>query len=57
MATVRPFHGITFDPTRVPDLSRVTCPPYDVISPADRDELYDRDPYNIVRIVSGREES
>lgn len=57
MATVRPFHGITFDPTRVPDLSRVTCPPYDVISPADRDELYDRDPYNIVRIVSGREEA
>jgi uncharacterized protein (DUF1015 family) len=57
MATVRPFHGITFDPTRVPDLSRVTCPPYDVISPADRDELYERDPYNIVRIVSGRDET
>ncbi len=57
MATVRPFRGITFDPTRAPDISRVTCPPYDVISPADRDRLYDRDPYNIVRIVSGREET
>lgn len=56
MATVRPFRGITFDPTRVPDMGTVTCPPYDVISPADRDRLYDRDPYNIVRIVSGREE-
>lgn len=57
MATVRPFRGITFSPTRVPDLSSVTCPPYDVISSADRDELYERHPYNIVRIVSGREEA
>ncbi|HYZ92787.1 MAG TPA: DUF1015 domain-containing protein, partial [Actinomycetota bacterium] len=57
MATVRPFRGITFDPTRVPDPATVTCPPYDVISPADRDRLYDRHPYNIVRIVSGREEA
>lgn len=56
MATVKPFHGITFDPTRVPDLAEVTCPPYDVISPSDRDALYDTHPYNMVRIVSGREE-
>jgi uncharacterized protein (DUF1015 family) len=41
----------------VPDPASVTCPPYDVISPADRDRLYDRHPYNIVRIVSGREEA
>ncbi len=56
MATVRPFRGITYEPTRIPDLAEVTCPPYDVISPADRDQLYARHPYNIVRIVSGREE-
>jgi uncharacterized protein (DUF1015 family) len=56
MATVRPFAGITYEPTRVPDLAEVTCPPYDVISETDRDRLYERHPYNIVRIVSGREE-
>lgn len=56
MATVRPFRGVTFDATRIPDIARVTCPPYDVISADDRTRLYDRDPYNIVRIVSGREE-
>jgi uncharacterized protein (DUF1015 family) len=56
MATVRPFGGITFDPTRIPELGQVTCPPYDVISDADRDRLYATHPYNIVRIVSGREE-
>ena len=57
MATVRPFRGVTYDPTRVPDLADVTCPPYDVISPSDRDGLYERHPYNVVRIVSGRDES
>lgn len=56
MATVRPFRGITYEPTRVPDLSAVACPPYDVISDADRDALYERHPYNMVRIVSGRDE-
>jgi uncharacterized protein (DUF1015 family) len=56
VATVRPFEAVTYDPVRVPDLGQVTCPPYDVISPDGRDELYERHPYNIVRIVSGREE-
>lgn len=56
MATVRPFIAVTYDPARVPDVGLVSCPPYDVISPADRDMLYDRHPYNIVRIVSGRDE-
>lgn len=57
MATVHPFRGITFEPTRISDVADVSCPPYDVISDADRDRLYDRHPYNIVRIVSGREEA
>ncbi len=56
MADVRPFNGVTYDPVRVADLGLVTCPPYDVISPAERDVLYDRHPYNMVRIVSGRDE-
>ncbi len=56
MATVKPFIAVTYDAARVPDVGEVTCPPYDVISPADRDALYDRHPYNIVRITSGREE-
>ena len=57
MATVRPFNAVTYDAARVPDVGLVTCPPYDVISPADRDALYDRHPYNVVRITSGREQA
>jgi uncharacterized protein (DUF1015 family) len=56
MATVSPFPGVAYEASRVPELGDVTCPPYDVISDADRDTLYDRHPYNFVRLVSGRTE-
>jgi uncharacterized protein (DUF1015 family) len=50
---IQPFRGVRY---RVPDdeLSRVLCPPYDVIPPDYQKELYDRDRRNIVRIVLNR---
>jgi uncharacterized protein (DUF1015 family) len=56
MATVRPFPAVHYEPTRVADAGLVTCPPYDVISDADRERLYARHPYNVVRIVSPRDD-
>ena len=50
MPDLRPFRGLRYDPARVPDLSAVLCPPYDVISPAQREQLLARDPANAVRI-------
>jgi uncharacterized protein (DUF1015 family) len=52
VATVRPFQGILYDPTRV-DLSQVVAPPYDVISPADQRRFYRQDPHNVVRLIAG----
>ena len=51
MAEIRPFNGIHY---RAADLRRVLAPPYDVIPPAYQDELYDRDPHNIVRVILNR---
>ncbi len=51
MAEIQPFAGIRY---RAADLSRVLAPPYDVIPPATRDELYARDPRNIVRVILNR---
>src|SRR5687767_2882980 len=53
MAQIEPFPGIRY---RVPDaeLNKVLAPPYDVIPPAYQDELYKRDPRNIVRVVLNR---
>lgn len=44
-----PFVGLRYDTSRV-DLDDVVAPPYDVLTHADRDELADRHPANIVRI-------
>ena len=51
MAEIQPFAGIQY---RDADLSRVLAPPYDVIPPAYRDELYARDPHNVVRVILNR---
>ena len=51
MAEIQPFAGIQY---RDADLARVLAPPYDVIPPATRDELYARDPRNIVRVILNR---
>jgi uncharacterized protein (DUF1015 family) len=47
---IRPFPGVFY---RVPEaeLGRLLAPPYDVIPPAYRDELYARDPRNVVRTI------
>ena len=54
MAEILPFEGIYYDSLRVP-LERVIAPPYDVLSPAQQDELYERHPDNVVRIILNRE--
>ncbi|HKC14287.1 MAG TPA: DUF1015 domain-containing protein [Vicinamibacteria bacterium] len=53
MPEIQPFAGLRY---RVPqdDLSRVLAPPYDVIPPRYQEELYARDPRNIVRVILNR---
>src|SRR5690554_3078475 len=46
---VRPFRGIRYSSKAAP-LDRVVSPPYDVISPEERERLAQSSPYNVVRI-------
>ena len=55
MADIRAFRGVTYDPQQV-ELSSVLCPPYDVISPPQQEQYYEREPRNAVRIVLNRTE-
>jgi uncharacterized protein (DUF1015 family) len=55
MADIRPFRGIRYNASQV-ELHRVVAPPYDVISPSLQEELYHQSPYNIVRLILGKEE-
>ncbi len=54
MAEVIPFQGILYNPEKV-DASSVTAPPYDVITPKYKEELYKKDPHNIIRIDFGKD--
>lgn len=53
MAEIQPFPGILYHVPEA-DLPRVLAPPYDVIPPAYQEELYGRDPRNIVRVILNR---
>jgi uncharacterized protein (DUF1015 family) len=51
MVDVRPFKGLRYNSGALGlDLSAVICPPYDVISPKEREALVARDPWNVVRL-------
>jgi uncharacterized protein (DUF1015 family) len=52
MPEIYPFPGVRYNPAQV-DLNAVTCPPYDVISPEERQELLERDEHNAVRLILG----
>ena len=51
MAVVRPLRALRYDPATVGDVGRVLAPPYDVISPAEQEELHGRSPHNVVRLI------
>jgi uncharacterized protein (DUF1015 family) len=52
---IRPFPGILYR-VAADELASVLAPPYDVIPPGHRDELYARDPRNVVRVILNRNE-
>jgi uncharacterized protein (DUF1015 family) len=55
MAVILPFRGLRYNTTADLDLAMVTAPPYDCITPQQQDDLYDAHPYNIVRLILGRQ--
>ena len=50
MAEISPLRALHYDPERVGDIGRVVSPPYDVIDPAQREELKARSEFNVVEI-------
>jgi len=54
-ARIEPLRGLLYDRRTVRDLARVLAPPYDVISEVQQRDLYERSPYNVVRLELGRD--
>src|SRR5947209_12140315 len=55
MADIRAFRAYRYDLGRVGALGDVVAPPYDVIDPALQQALYDRSPYNVIRLILNQE--
>ncbi len=55
MAKIEPFLGIHYNPEIVNDISKVVCPPYDIITPKEQEDFYQKHPYNIIRLILGKE--
>lgn len=54
MAEIQPFRAVRYNPDVAGDVSLHVCPPFDVITPQLQQELYDRSPFNIVRLELAR---
>ncbi|MGZ8782270.1 MAG: DUF1015 family protein [Gaiellaceae bacterium] len=57
MAVVKPFRALRYDEAAAGPLEKLVAPPYDVISPEQRDELRARSPHNVVRLTLPDEET
>jgi uncharacterized protein (DUF1015 family) len=56
MAKIAPFRAVRYNLEKIQDPARVTAPPYDVISSEMQEELYQRSPFNLVRLILGKVE-
>jgi uncharacterized protein (DUF1015 family) len=56
VAELKPFRAVRYG-ERAGPLDALVAPPYDVISPAEREELAARSPYNVVRLTLPVEEA
>lgn len=55
MVEVLPFRGFTYNKDKIESLDDVMSPPYDIISPDMQEELYEKHPYNFVRLILGKQ--
>src|SRR5205814_1963299 len=50
MVEIAPFRATRYNTSKVPNLSNVICPPYDIISVPEYHRFLGRSPLNLVRV-------
>lgn len=55
MNKISPFRAVVFNQEKISDLSKVVCPPYDVISPERQQYFHQLDPHNFIRLILGQD--
>ena len=54
MAAIRPFKAIRYNQAMLGNPAAVLARPYDVINPEEQEVLYQKNPYNIIRLEYGK---
>lgn len=57
MPVTAPFAAVRYNLDKIDSISDVIAPPYDVIDPELQNQLYDRHPANVIRIILNRDEA
>ncbi len=55
MVDIVPFSGYLYNQEKTGPIDRVIAPPYDVITPDGQEKLYASSPFNVVRLILGRQ--
>lgn len=55
MATIKPFRGIRYNQDKIDSIDKVISQPYDRVRYGLQDEYYQLSPYNITRIIKGKD--
>ena len=57
MPHIRPFRALRYNQEKAGHISELVAPPYDIIYDKWRERLYERNPYNIIRLIKTKEET
>jgi uncharacterized protein (DUF1015 family) len=55
MTEIKAFKGIHYNSEKFANATKVVCPPYDVISPAQQDAFHTRSEHNFIRLEAGKD--
>jgi uncharacterized protein (DUF1015 family) len=55
MVEIAAFRGLRYNLEKTGRLEEVTAPPFDVISPEMRDRFHELSPYNVIRLILGKD--
>ena len=57
MTKVTPFKAFSYNQDKIKDLSKVVCPPYDIISPERQEYLHALDQHNFIHVILSKDSS
>ncbi len=52
---IAPFQALRYDPARISSISRVVAPPFDMVDRDAAEDLHNRDPHNVIRLILGKD--